>query len=153
MKTATLLTAATLAVAITTGPAIAQTAATSAGQPDRAQVERVQKALKDAGHDPGAIDGVMGARTSAALKAYQKQAGLNASGQLDDATMTKLGGGQAAQASPSSNREQTGGDTRPSAVDPAQAKKPGANAGEGASYSRSTEKGASSMKDTEVKRK
>jgi peptidoglycan hydrolase-like protein with peptidoglycan-binding domain len=153
MKTATLLTAATLAVAITTGPAIAQTAAPSASQPDRAQVERVQKALKDAGHDPGAIDGVMGARTSAALKAYQTKEGLSASGQLDDATMAKIGGGQAAQASPSSNREQTGGDTKPSAVDPAQAKKTGANAGEGASYSRSTEKGQSTMKDTEEKRK
>lgn len=35
---------------------------------------------------------------------------------------------------------QTGGDRRPSPVDPAQASKTGANAGEGASYSRSNEK-------------
>jgi peptidoglycan hydrolase-like protein with peptidoglycan-binding domain len=146
METATLLTAATLALAITTGPAIAQTAATQAGQPDRTQVERVQKALKTAGHDPGAIDGVMGARTSAALKAYQEKHGLSASGQLDEATLAKLDGGQAAQASPSSNREQTGGDTKASAVDPAEAKKTGANAGEGASYSRSTEKGQSTKR-------
>jgi hypothetical protein len=37
---------------------------------------------------------------------------------------------------------QTGGDTRPSPADPAQAHKTGGNVGEGASYSRSTEKPA-----------
>ena len=135
MKTATLLATATLVLTMTVTPALAQT-----GVSDRAQVERAQQALKDAGHDPGSIDGVMGARTSAALKAYQKKEGLSVTGQLDDATQAKLGGGQAAQASPSSNREQTGGDTKPSAADPAQAKKTGANAGEGAAYSRSNEK-------------
>ena len=90
---ATLLATATLVLTMTVTPALAQT-----GVADRAQVERAQQALKDAGHDPGSIDGVMGARTSAALKAY---------------------------------------DTKPSAADPAQAKK---NAGEGAAYSRSNEK-------------
>jgi hypothetical protein len=40
----------------------------------------------------------------------------------------------------------TGGDTRPSAVDPAQSTTTGANVGEGASYNRSTEKGDSSMR-------
>ena len=39
----------------------------------------------------------------------------------------------------------TGGDTRPSAVDPAQSTKTGANTGEGASYNRSTEKGQSTL--------
>ena len=37
----------------------------------------------------------------------------------------------------------TGGDTKPSAVDPAQSTTTGANAGEGASYNRSSEKGDS----------
>jgi hypothetical protein len=37
----------------------------------------------------------------------------------------------------------TGGDTKPNAVDPAQGTTTGANVGEGASYSRSTEKGQS----------
>jgi len=138
MKTAMWLGTATLVLTLTATHGLAQTGAPSS--PDRAQVERAQKALKDAGHDPGSIDGVMGARTSAALKAYQKNEGLTVTGQLDDATQAKLGGGQAAQASPSSNREQTGGDTKPSAADPAQAKKTGANVGEGASYSRSNEK-------------
>ena len=39
----------------------------------------------------------------------------------------------------------TGGDVKPSAVDPAQATKTGANTGEGASYNRSSEKGDSAM--------
>ena len=41
----------------------------SAQAGERADVERAQKALKQAGHDPGPIDGVMGAQTSAALRA------------------------------------------------------------------------------------
>ena len=44
-----------------------------------------------------------------------------------------------------SGSPKTGGDTRPSAVDPAQSTTTGANAGEGASYNRSTEKGDSVM--------
>ena len=39
----------------------------------------------------------------------------------------------------------TSGDTQPSAVDPAQSSKTGANAGEGASYNRSNDKGDSPM--------
>ena len=39
----------------------------------------------------------------------------------------------------------TGGDKEPSAVDPAQSTKTGSNAGEGASYNRSNEKGDSVM--------
>jgi len=44
-----------------------------------------------------------------------------------------------------SGSPKTGGDERPSAVDPAQAKKTGANTGDGASYNRSTEKGDSAL--------
>jgi hypothetical protein len=47
--------------------------------------------------------------------------------------------------------EQTGGDSRPNAVDPAQADKTGANVGDGASYSRSSEKGESTVDGTERK--
>ena len=104
-----------------------------------ADVERAQQALKQMGHDPGPIDGVMGAQTAAALRAYQKAQGLGVSGQLDAATMAKLG--EPAQAPANSPR--TGGDTKPNAVDPAQATKTGANVGEGASYTRSNEKGQS----------
>jgi hypothetical protein len=43
---------------------------------------------------------------------------------------------------PEPSQTQTGGDRRPSPADPAQADKSGANVGEGASYSRSSEKPA-----------
>ena len=67
--------------------------ATSTGMPgaDKQTVTNVQEALKDKGQDPGPIDGVMGARTRAALQAYQKAQGLEATGRLDAKTMASLG--------------------------------------------------------------
>ena len=50
-----------------------------------------------------------------------------------------------APTSEASGSPKTGGDERPSAVDPAQAKKTGANTGDGASYNRSNEKGDSAL--------
>jgi hydrogenase-4 component B len=55
------------------------------------QVKAVQKALQDKGMDPGPIDGVMGPKTMAALKAFQKDQKLTESGRLDDQTRDKLG--------------------------------------------------------------
>jgi len=55
------------------------------------QVKSVQKALQDKGMDPGPIDGVMGPKTMAALRAFQKGQKLTESGQLDDQTREKLG--------------------------------------------------------------
>ena len=132
---------------------------------DRAAIESVQKTLKEKGHDPGPVDGVMGPQTTAALRAYQKKQGLEVTGRLDTATHAKLGlaaktGDQAAAqpttqqgakpakdepTSGSSGSAKTSGDKKPSAVDPAQGTKTGANVGEGASYSRSNEKGDSAM--------
>src|SRR5688500_7848714 len=132
MNLSVIVAAGMLALALSAAHASAQAAA---------DVERMQKALKQQGHDPGPVDGVMGAQTSAALKAYQKKQGLRVTGQLDAETAAKLG--ESGQAAPSA---QTGGDTRANAVDPAQATKTGANVGEGASYSRSNEKGQSTPK-------
>jgi osmotically-inducible protein OsmY len=56
-----------------------------------AQVTAMQQALKDKGFDPGATDGVMGPRTAAALKAYQKSEKLPATGAMDGDTGAKLG--------------------------------------------------------------
>jgi peptidoglycan hydrolase-like protein with peptidoglycan-binding domain len=64
---------------------------------DRAQVKAVQQALKDKGHDPGAVDGEMGPKTEAALRDYQQKEGLTATGTADAETMAKL----TAAASPS----------------------------------------------------
>jgi peptidoglycan hydrolase-like protein with peptidoglycan-binding domain len=146
MKTALLAALAAALLVTTAAPTLAGDAA----------VERAQQALKQAGHDPGPVDGVAGARTTAALEAYQKANGLRVTGRLDDATLARLGNaeprstGSSATTSPSSTP--TGGDTRPSAVDPAQASKTGANAGEGASYSRSTEKGLSTAPGGDAKK-
>jgi peptidoglycan hydrolase-like protein with peptidoglycan-binding domain len=133
MNISVVVAASMLALALTATDASAQAAA---------DVERMQKALKQQGHDPGPVDGVMGAQTSAALKAYQKKQGLRVTGQLDAETAAKLGE-SGPGAAPSA---QTGGDTKPNAADPAQATKTGANVGEGASYSRSNEKGQSTPK-------
>ena len=134
MKTLALVVIAGSMLALATAPVAAQ----ARGRQD---VERAQRALEQAGHDPGPIDGVMGAQTSAALRAYQKAHGLEASGRLDDATLAKLG---EPVKSPSASPP-TGGDMKPNAVDPAQGTKTGANVGEGASYSRSTEQGQSTV--------
>jgi peptidoglycan hydrolase-like protein with peptidoglycan-binding domain len=55
------------------------------------QVKAVQKTLQDKGMDPGPIDGIMGPKTMAALKAFQKDQKLTESGRLDDQTREKLG--------------------------------------------------------------
>lgn len=56
---------------------------------NREQVKAAQQALKDKGQDR--IDGVMGPKTQAALKAFQKTEGLKTTGRLDSETMAKLG--------------------------------------------------------------
>lgn len=50
----------------------------------------VQQALKDKGFDPGPIDGVIGAGTKRALRAWQKSQGLPADGYASGATLTVL---------------------------------------------------------------
>ena len=56
-----------------------------------AQVMAFQQALKDKGFDPGATDGVMGPKTTEALKAYQKSENLPTTGTMDGDTGAKLG--------------------------------------------------------------
>jgi peptidoglycan hydrolase-like protein with peptidoglycan-binding domain len=67
------------------------------------QVKAVQQALKDAGHDPGAIDGMMGPKTQQALKEYQEKEGLKATGRLDSETASKLGVNAGATGSPAAS--------------------------------------------------
>jgi len=54
-------------------------------------VKKLQEALKAKGQDPGPVDGIMGPKTRAALKAFQKTSGLKETGELDDQTAEKLG--------------------------------------------------------------
>lgn len=66
----------------------------------------VQRALQEAGFDPGPIDGRMGRRTRSALKAFQSARRLKASGEVDRKTWQTLQGPTATQvASPPSIAE------------------------------------------------
>lgn len=55
------------------------------------QVRQVQQALKDKGHDPGPIDGVMGPQTKQALQGFQQAQGISGAGELDQQTLAALG--------------------------------------------------------------
>ena len=57
---------------------------------DVARIAAAQRALARHGHDPGLVDGRMGPRTRAALRAFQTEHGLTPHGQLDDATFEQL---------------------------------------------------------------
>ena len=54
------------------------------------RVLAAQMALARLGLSPGSIDGLMGPKTSAALKAFQSREGLPATGQLDSETLAQL---------------------------------------------------------------
>jgi peptidoglycan hydrolase-like protein with peptidoglycan-binding domain len=58
--------------------------------PSAGTVREVQQALQSKGFDVGPIDGVMGPRTSAALREFQQQQGLKGSGRLDRETLSAL---------------------------------------------------------------
>ena len=53
-------------------------------------VKLVQTALREAGFDPGAIDGKMGTKTKNAIKAFQRASGLTADGKIGYKTLAKL---------------------------------------------------------------
>ena len=53
-------------------------------------VKRLQTALRDEGHDPGPIDGIIGAKTTAAMRTYQKSKNL-AVGGVTMETLNSLG--------------------------------------------------------------
>jgi hypothetical protein len=57
----------------------------------REQIRQAQTILKQKGFDVGDIDGKLGPRTRKALMAYQQQQGLQATGQIDQQTITALG--------------------------------------------------------------
>jgi peptidoglycan hydrolase-like protein with peptidoglycan-binding domain len=71
------------------------------------RVAQVQELLKEAGFNPGPIDGILGPRTKEALRRYQADRGLPATGALDEATR---------QALLPSERPPEGGDAKPEAA-------------------------------------
>jgi cell division septum initiation protein DivIVA len=69
-----------------------------------AEVRAAQEALRDKGFDPGPIDGVMGPRTSAAVRDFQQQQNLTVTGQLDAETRSRLEASGAPAASPAAEQ-------------------------------------------------
>lgn len=59
--------------------------------PSQNEVWLLQVRLRDLGYDPGPVDGIFGPRTQGALMAFQRQAGLRATGTLDQETRAALG--------------------------------------------------------------
>jgi localization factor PodJL len=55
------------------------------------EIRKVQEALKEKGEEPGVIDGIMGKKTRAAIRAFQKTNGIKVTGTFDDQTAEKLG--------------------------------------------------------------
>lgn len=60
-------------------------------QQDSSRVRQVQQALKDKGFDVGQVDGIMGQKTQSALREFQEKEGMQASGTLDQQTLSALG--------------------------------------------------------------
>jgi peptidoglycan hydrolase-like protein with peptidoglycan-binding domain len=54
-------------------------------------VEQAQQKLRDAGYDPGAIDGRIGRQTRQAVKKFQQANDLETNGRLDRRTLSALG--------------------------------------------------------------
>ena len=54
------------------------------------RVKEAQEILKDAGFDPGQIDGIMGGQTRNAIKAFQKAKSLRSTGKIDSTTLLAL---------------------------------------------------------------
>jgi peptidoglycan hydrolase-like protein with peptidoglycan-binding domain len=72
-------------------------------------VKQVQQKLSENGQDVGQPDGQMGPKTQAALKEFQQQKGLQATGQIDQQTLAALEIDQSGSASSA-----TGGTASPS---------------------------------------
>lgn len=63
---------------------------------DAERVSRVQALLKAQGSYAGPIDGQVSADTKAAVKAFQRKAGLKPTGEVDDALVRALSAGKTA---------------------------------------------------------
>ena len=59
--------------------------------PETSIIRQVQWQLREAGFEPGQVDGKLGTQTRLALRQYQTQKGLPPTGELDNATSRALG--------------------------------------------------------------
>ncbi len=58
---------------------------------DPAMVRQIQQNLNDQGHDVGAVDGKWGSRTTEGLRNFQRAKGMEATGRIDQRTVSALG--------------------------------------------------------------
>ena len=84
------------------------TPSSTSGQ-SSAQTTQVQQALKAKGYDPGTINGVMGSQTQEALRRFQKENGLPATGTVDAQTAKALGLSSSASGTTSPSGDRSGG--------------------------------------------
>lgn len=80
-----------LADALAGAPGLARQPPSDLPRLKREQVVALQIALNERGHDAGEADGVLGSATRRAIQALQKELGLIADGQIDQALLTRLG--------------------------------------------------------------
>jgi Skp family chaperone for outer membrane proteins len=71
-------------------------------------VRSAQQALLDKGFDPGPVDGVKGAKTTAAIKDFQQKNNLTVTGMLDPETRDRLMASSLPSASPGTEPSRTG---------------------------------------------
>lgn len=57
---------------------------------DRPNLKQIQTALKNAGYNPGTIDGRLGSQTKEAIKSFQKDNGLHVDGRVGKKTWNLL---------------------------------------------------------------
>ena len=80
-------------------------------------VHQIQSKLKGLGYDPGPLDGIWGQKTEQALKDFQRDNGLSATGELDRATKIKLGIGKSSSRKSLPEDGKTGSAAHPGADD------------------------------------
>ena len=73
-------------------------------------VRQLQEALKEAGHDPGPVDGEFGAATEAAVRAFQQDKGIAVDGVVGDITWLNID--EADMSNPTIRRGSTGNPVR-----------------------------------------
>ena len=74
---------------------------------DGRDVRAAQQALQEKGFDPGPADGVMGAKTTAAVKEFQQKNNLTVTGTLDADTRDRLMASSPPSASPGTEPSRT----------------------------------------------
>ena len=80
-------------------PSADETRSAAPGPPTAGRIRAVQRALIRLGYDPGPVDGAIGSRTRAAIRAFQVASGLTADGKLTPELEREIVSGAAAPGS------------------------------------------------------